>query len=1085
MSNLIDSFASSSHTKQGFYGKQLKVIGSSSSSPSATGAELDLTIKIHVIENTWTTCPLLPPSTILHRWKVTHIDTSNQTGIEPTHEGFGPDLAHSRDGKDVPWVQAALERTETISPVPSPTFDQRSRRPLSTYSVSSYTGQIEAQTHIAVLSNALCFVANKAGDYIVQLSVHAPFVAGTGSRGIHLSFIPKCRSNFIQFRVLPSNEVKAAVAESDLEERTETMGGHDRNGISLSDTEGFEFNVHPKVVSLDETHLNPDSDEDAQFWLEVQELLVGRDQLVGKLVASDEETTPGGVDTQDGMPVASIAETRKDIFEVAGCFPPSSSLHVSWMCRDVANFVQDVDQDMMINITGLPDQTKSSTLLQDRKRKDPEDSHALDQADQDEELEYEHLEMDDGDLIISADDILTLTVQKLGWKQPFMDFSVELPDTQHGQTDDVPLLEISGDAVQDWEAIVPEGDEPASASELESLEKDSTVDQETRPPLAYRVWFFAGTEGTTQVHVGIRVGQAVSVGYGKDIICHIPKIKVQGASMDKGRIRIHTSNDLVIQRCDTRLMEASPADDHSKLEDGVSTRHQPVLHFQYQSSDYELAVVAQRYQALARIARIERVRAEIGVSGQQQPGFARIVLSNVVLPQQDDPYLRVYQLDGAEVWNVLVDGKPCSKSIQFMDRKPSGQRTILVPIPEESSDSNNLHQVEISYGFNTLDRESEEDLGEETVISTIKLAVPGFNLPVGEYVVVANLPKLEKDMDYEEPTGDFEVMSNLGLPGQRRTITYGAYMMLGRPKLSIRTAKIAARYGNGPGVETVASEAHEQNSAELLEQISRSNLHATVVVHDPQQPPFNTGLVTSQQASQRHPQQPLEFHNPQVESTLDGEILPVLSARANAAEPGAAPGLGQTSSPQVGSPALLRSTSRMTFNSQETFSLKSMSTEHVLYLARRWWKPVMSGVAALALVFMIINVAAFQETKSTSLDLVSVPAWRRPFAAFGRLWYDSSVGNRQTVFGSGLDEVSETFDVDDMFAVTASVEPLQETPVPEPTHGLEVRGPPAASHDDPYEDSDYGKQRDARQEPARFVKLVQFVKQIVRGLKKS
>lgn len=46
MSNMIDSFTSSSHAKQGFYGKQLKVIGSCSSSPSTMGAELDLIIKV-------------------------------------------------------------------------------------------------------------------------------------------------------------------------------------------------------------------------------------------------------------------------------------------------------------------------------------------------------------------------------------------------------------------------------------------------------------------------------------------------------------------------------------------------------------------------------------------------------------------------------------------------------------------------------------------------------------------------------------------------------------------------------------------------------------------------------------------------------------------------------------------------------------------------------------------------------------------------------------------------------------------------------------------------------------------------------
>lgn len=45
MSNMIDSFTSASHAKQGFYGKQLKIIGSCPSSPT-TGAELDLIVKV-------------------------------------------------------------------------------------------------------------------------------------------------------------------------------------------------------------------------------------------------------------------------------------------------------------------------------------------------------------------------------------------------------------------------------------------------------------------------------------------------------------------------------------------------------------------------------------------------------------------------------------------------------------------------------------------------------------------------------------------------------------------------------------------------------------------------------------------------------------------------------------------------------------------------------------------------------------------------------------------------------------------------------------------------------------------------------
>ena len=650
-----------------------------------------------------------------------------------------------KDEKDAAWVQATVEKD---SPAASPTYEHHhhhhKRRPLSTSSVSSYSVHITPKTHVAVISNALCFVTNRAGDYLVQLSIHAPFIPGTGSRSIHLSYIPRCRSNFIKFQVDPPDNNDEGGLKQDSDGPLDAASETQEEGTATGRKDGFEFNIHPKVVSLDEAHLNPESDEDAQFWLEVQELLVGRDQFVGKLVGENEMNgTSDG--TQEGSVTDTNADTKADPFMMAGCFAPSSTLHISWLPRNATGFVKDVQQDTTIQIMGLPDQTKSSTLVQNRRRKNPEDSHAIDQADQDDDpMEYEHLEMDDGDLVLSVEDAVTLNIQKLGWKQPFVDFTIELPATQQGQSNDVSLVDIRGDTVQNWETIDPVNVVSATSSELEALEKDSAADQETYTPSVYRVWFLAGTEGMTEVHISVHVGQAVSVGYGKDITCHIPKLRIHGTSMDRGRIHICTSNDLVIQRSHPRLLESLPVDGHSLLEDGMAARHHPVLQYQYQSPAYELAVVVQRYQALGRIARIERVRAEIGVSNHQQPGFARIVLSNIVLPHQDDSYLRVYQLDGAEVWSVLVNGKPCSKSIQFMDRRTAGQRTILIPIPEDSPDNDNPHQVEISYGFNTFERTHEDGLNDESLMSTIKLVVPGFNLPVGEYVVVASLPKLEQ-----------------------------------------------------------------------------------------------------------------------------------------------------------------------------------------------------------------------------------------------------------------------------------------------------------------------------------------------------
>ncbi|KAF9431645.1 hypothetical protein BGZ76_011892 [Entomortierella beljakovae] len=855
MSNLIDSFAMSSHAKQGFYGKQLKIIGSASSSPSSTGAELELTIKVHIIENTWTTCPLLPQSTILHRWKVNYLDS--QLDSESTQDDIASSLGGLKDGKNSSWVQAIAERTETISPAPSPTFEQSLARPLSTISTSSSTAQNTSQTHVAVISNALCFVANRAGDYLVQLYVHVPFVDGVGTQGIHLTQIPKCRRNFVKFRVDPPDEKSPNLQE----EHTRKDGLGDIQEVEEPNmyTEGVEFNIHPQVISLEESHLNPESDEDAQFWLEVQEILIGRDELVGKLATGADSVEFDNENSGDNTQNSQNKEIS-DEFEIAGCFNPSSSLHISWMSRDASAFVHDVEQELTIHITGLPDQTKSSKLL--RRRKDPEVSHVMDQADQDERLvEYEHLEPDDGDLIITVEDVLTLNIQKLGWKQPFMNFTIDLSDTQ---TNDLTLVEVTGDAVQDYERIPTESDEQIG-SELESLDKESTTDNERHLPATYRVWFFPGTEGVTVVQINARVGQAVPVGYGKNISCNIPKVKVQGVNSDKGRIHIHTSNDLVIQRCDKGHLETPPLDCHSVHDDSFSTKHHHNVRFQYQSSDYQLIVIAQRYQALARIARIERINVNIGVSGQQQPGFARVLLENVVLSLQDDSYLRMYQLDGAEIWNVLVDGRPCAKSIQYMDSKSGGQHTIMIPIPEGSPDNDNLHQVEISYGFNTVDHELEEEKGNETQNTSIKLVVPGFNLPVGEYLVAANLPKLPTDMDYHELVGDFEIISTVGAPGHRKTVTYGAYMTLGRPRLSIKASKLTVATNDQQSrfTETIDTD----NQRDSLEQVTRS-----VVAHDPQQPPFDAGHIVTQQTSQRHPQQPLDLQSPHAEQSHGGGI---------------------------------------------------------------------------------------------------------------------------------------------------------------------------------------------------------------------
>ncbi|KAF9092200.1 hypothetical protein BGX29_010573 [Mortierella sp. GBA35] len=1104
MSSLIDSFASSSHSKQGFYGKQLKIIGtvnpwsSSPSSSSSTGSELEVTVKVHVIDNTWTTCPLLPPSTILHRWNVIYLSAPTSGENEYTHEDFGQDLVSSKDEKDASWMQAAADRIEILSPASSPTYDPRPKRPFSVASASSLSAPTVApETHVAVLSNALCFVANKAGDYLVHLSIHVPFAPGSGNNIIHLSHIPKCRSNFLKLGVLPSNLTSQDGSVLTLE----STGGGSKVQKSNTETvaDGFDFNVHPPIMSLDETHLNPDSDEDAQFWLEVQEQLVGRDEFVGKLVSDDRKQDPSDTDAAaDNQPEGE----RDRPFEVAGCFAPSSSLHISWMSRSATDFVQDIEQDLTIRIMGMPDQKRPSSLLQDRRRKDPAEIHAQDTINGPEEPaedeEYDHLEMDDSDLIISAEDTLTVNIQKLGWKQPFMDVSISLkdPGSEHGLSSDFTLLELTGDAVQDWEALPVAAQDTTAGQEAVNIDKGMTDDIPKEPNQTFRVWFYAGTEGTTVVNLRFQACQAVNVGYGKDIVCHTPKVRIVGATTDKGQIHVYTNNDLMIQRFfSTHLVEQPLVDSHLHLEDTLLGRHPNALHFQYQTSDYSLAVTAQRYQALARIARIERVRVEIGLSAQQQPGFARVTISNIVLPQQDDPYLRLCQLDGAEIWSVLVDGYPCSKTIQLQDQKKSGQRTVLIPLPEESSSDNEpLHQVEVSYGFNSFDL-LEEASGEETLSSAMRLVVPGFTLPVGEYIVVASLPKLPQDMDYEEPTGDFEVMSTLGQPGQRRTITYGAYMTLGRPKLSFRTIRIPSTLP--PAESTVNGTAGLAQSEPTTDPSDQQQ--GGTVVHDPQQPPPVAGHVIVQQVHQRHPQQPPEPQNPHAEQVLDGEILPVLGNRVHAQDGTlcAASGHGSNLGPQIGAPALQSGT----HGGKGSYSFDSFSAHQVYDLARFWWKQVMTLVAALLLVIMIINVAAFQETRSTSLDLVSMPVWKRPFAMISQLWSDSRTTSSsssssmqdswQDSWDNGFEDSAEDFVVpENIVSVTSTTkrsdpQATTATPTTEPnshTRDLEILPRPGPRKPVPFDDDGDGADGGS-QKPKGLMKFFQALKNIVQGLK--
>ncbi|KAF9295021.1 hypothetical protein BGZ74_011008, partial [Mortierella antarctica] len=981
MSNIIDTFTST-QSKQGFYGKQLKIIGATAPSPTysgASGADLDITVKLHVIDNTWTTCPLLPPSTILHRWEVAHLP-SYSNGTEAPSE-LACELVSSED-KDHAWIPSTTTDRTGTSPMSSPTYEHPPR-PHSTSSASSYSGQTGSPTtHVAVLANALSFVTNKAGDYLVKLIIHVPLTTTSGCKSIHLSQLPRCRSNFIKFSV----------------------EGPQRGGEANS--EDIEFNLHPPVMSPEEAHLNPESDEDALFWQEVQE-------YIGDEETNKVQDTPG----ENGYLKATLRESN-----IVGCFAPTSSLHVSWMPKDMACLVQKVEQDMTVHISGLPDQTKSSSLLKDRKRKDPEDSHLLQDPD-DEPIEYEHLEMDDADLVISAEGILTAVVEKQGWKKPFIDLTLEHSTAENGQQSDISLIEIAGDSVQDWELVSVKEDRV-------SLDVDTVTGESTETSrssaLTYRVWFFMGTGGTITIRVNFCVSQPVTVGYGQDITCSIPRIQVQGATISTGRVQVSSSNDLLIQRSNTRQIETVLSDSPLYRDDAMINKRQGTQ-YQYSSSDYDLSVVVHRYKTLSRIARIERIRVEIGVSARRQPGFARVTLSDVVLPEQDDSYLRIYQLDGAEIWSITVDGEPCSKSVQLLDKKVAGNRTVLVPIPSSPQDTDQQHSIEISYGFDSVDHDFVG--GDDSILdSPIRLLIPGFSLPVGEYIVIANLPRLDRGLDYDEPLSDFEVISSQGTPAQRRTITYGAYMTLSHPKLVIQT-----QVTTPPPPQVFVPPPPPPVLSEPTEQITRAQGHPNMFAHDPQQPPFSAGPVHLQPSSQRHPQQPLEPQNPQAEVASDETL-----------------GTGATGSnlsPQIGAPI---QQARLSFISHDAASLSS----GMMTYCRLWWKQVMAPLAAAVLVIMIINVAAFQETGNTGLTLVRFSPWMRPFAAIGKLWRDSS-----SAIGKD-DEADIPFEFQERtVTVTKSVtfHPIA-TPVLNPTSdkGLEIRKPEPIPDDDPTDEENEG-----------------------------
>ena len=338
-------------------------------------------------------------------------------------------------------------------------------------------------------------------------------------------------------------------------------------------------------------------------------------------------------------------------------------------------------------------------------------------------------------------------------------------------------------------------------------------------------------------------------------------------------------------------------------------------------------------------------------------------------------------------------------------------------------------------------------------------------------------------MEYEEPTGDFEVLSTQGQPGQRRTITYGAYMTLGRPRLSFRTIKLPSSLSPTDSTPTdAAGPAQPEPTVDPTEQ-----QQGTTTVHDPQQPPPFAGSVIVQQVHQRHPQQPPEPQNPHAEQGLDGEILPVQDGALCTAS-----GHGSNSAPQIGAPALQSGTP----TGKGGYSLEFLTTQQVFDLVRGWWKHLMVVIGAVMLVIMIINVAAFQETGSTSLDLVTMPAWVRPFVIMKRFWMSDSRTSPSSASSSsssqdnwdtwdnwdrGFEDTEEEFVVPEkIVTVTTTIKQAEPQTTVEASHtrDLEILPRHGSKKPDGDGDSEGGSKR-----PKGLMKFIQVLKNIVQGLK--
>ncbi|KAG0243928.1 hypothetical protein BGW41_000761 [Actinomortierella wolfii] len=977
LSSLAESVATnSSQAKQGFYGKQLKLIGKIS--PSGGAADFEMIVK------------LLPSSTLLQQWEV-------------LEQHLKPDTEGSESAKTAP-------ASSTSSPALNTTTGRDSD--------ISDIGEGEDES---------------------------------------LSSEDKTEKN-------PAKGVK-----------------HDAM---------FEFKVHPSIVSLEEAYLNPDSDEDAQFWLAAQEL-VAQGRVVEKLLDALGEKDNAGAQEEDGH--SASLRPPGNWNQIAGCFQPSSSLHISWMPKNACKFVTNVQQEVHVHLTTKvePPTITSSLFTGQKRRQNPEEDVQLLVSSDDDEDDEEEEEDDDDESIIGGlgrrlvpaaaaatnsnvalllESSCTLTVRKLGWKLPFVDVQIHgLPASiqetlLEGKSKRQETLKISGEAVQDWENISPV---PGSQEPI------------------FRISLFSGTEGQMIVRVILQVDQLPPTRLTKagGALLTIPKIEFLGAHEIESRIRIVAGDGLYVRPASPSLQPIAMQD--WPLEDCLEVAPQgAILQYYYSQLDPEklLSVYTSQYQSIARIERIERVHVDLGMSELSKPAYVHVQLHDVVVGNEAG-FLRVSNLEGVEIWSVRVNGIACTRNMEAIDTyKRRGERFILIPIPQHQSGGTAMaisdrYDVEFSYGFmprvvsSATAQESRNDADmanqgcqqqPQQGLESLHLIIPGFDLPVGKYLVSAHLPRLPSSLTYGEPLGELRTLSYSGgrvplfspspsftrtspleneffdpsipLLLEKRATVYGVFMSNGLPELKIPLVPVATP----PAITSAPLRVNETTEPErqLAQQQSTRPLntadsgpaaisaastlmHPPLHAHDPQQPPPGTqqSRRTLFHSHQRHPQ---ETYHPPPFSSNRSRLPEAYEAYSSNDEDDMSPTTTQTISLQApsiirpgdplatansedlharaaGSPSITRVVGPAAISEEETTRRKTSPLNRlrdrnqyrggdtIRDPPKFWWRQIVVVLVSLAMVILLLNAASFQD-----LGLSPFISWNASFERIMSTWWKPS-----------------------------------------------------------------------------------------------